>query len=119
MNKILKKELIKLIINPIVISMLLIFLAAGIWQITYQVNPLYSTNDKEMQMIKTDIEGQDSGVVSNIRVYGIKEVKTDSGTFKVQPIRYIFEKDSTVTSVDRLIKVKKGFLNYHYNGLIE
>ena len=119
MNEVLKKRLIKLIVNPIVLSMLLIFLAAGIWQVAYQVDPLYSTNNKEMQMIKTDIERQDSGVVSNIRVYGLKEIKTDSGTFKVQPIRYTFGKDSTVTSVDRFIKVKRGFSNYHYNGLIK
>lgn len=119
MNEVLKKRLIKLILNPIVLSMLLIFLAAGIWQVAYQVDPLYSTNNKEMQMIKTDIERQDSGVVSNIRVYGLEEIKTDSGTFKVQPIRYTFEKDSTVTSVDRFIKVKRGFSNYHYSGLIK
>lgn len=114
-----RKKIMKFLVNPVFTPILIIFLTASIWQVLFQVEPIHSTNYEELQAIKNNIEKLDSGKVENLNIYGLETLNTDSGTFKVQRIKYDFIKDSNRVSVNRYIKVKRGFNNYHYNGLLK
>ena len=114
-----RKKIMKFLVNPVLMPILIIFFTAGIWQVVAQVEPIHTTDYKELQAITKDIEKLDSGKVDNLNIYGLETLNTDSGNFKVQKIKYDFVKDSNRVSVDRYVKVKRGFNSYHYNGLLK
>lgn len=114
----LKNKLITAIKNPFGAFIVLVAVICIIGTLIWWGAPMKTTDTKDFNKVKAAIEKVDSGKVSDLNFGTLDEMKDSAGNiFNCQFAYYKIAKDSTITKSFKILKVKKGFLKYHFDGI--